>query len=724
MLYSFVGIMAIILHVIINYEYITGDRKENDKEFRTYLGVVLAYYVTDSAWGAFHHMGIRSMLYADTVMYFILMAASTILWCRYVLKYLNIQKRIGNAMMIAGALFCIFEVTSLVINGFTPIYFTLEEDCTYHPELFRYISISLQVALFGLTAVHSATATRKRSDVSSRRVVIICLFCILMMGALIFQVNYSLFPMYTMGLIMGTCLLHVFVREDEKKEYRMQLQAGKDELRENNDIIANAGYGIWKIQMSEDGHNTMEVNDKLKEIFGIMGMDLSPEQLYRFYHDRLQEDVHTIESEDYTSMKSGELKARILTWQHPTKGNVYLHAGGSSYTTYEGKSLISGFCGDVTTQRKHEIRASLIIDTLARSYEFLNYIRMKTRTFITTSNTLYNDNDDISEGDVLKAIRFACEQRISPSFRKDMEAFSDLSTIDVRMEHRNVMINQFKDMNGVWHEWSYIVADRNEDGSIKHLIWALRRIEDEKQAEIRKQQIINDNIAANKAKTMFLQNMSHEIRTPLNTMFGFSQLLGLPDGSWTEDEKEQYNKYIFNSYNMLDMLIGDIIDIADSEHGNYRIEMAETDVNSVCRNALVSVEYRKPADVRMYFTSDLEDGYVIVSDGKRIQQVLINYLTNACKHTRQGEIHLHCSKSENPGKLTFSVTDTGIGIPPEKSEMIFNRFAKLDQFVPGSGLGLNICLMIADKLDGKVYLDKEYSGGARFVFVVNDNGAS
>lgn len=245
-------------------------------------------------------------------------------------------------------------------------------------------------------------------------------------------------------------------------------------------------------------------------------------------------------------------------------------------------------------------------------------------------------------------------------------------------------------------------------------------ITEQKDKEIRTQQMLDDNIAANKTKTQFLQNMSHEIRTPLNAMFGFAQLLSLPEGSWTEEERQEYSAHIFNSYNMLDMLIGDIIDVADSEHGNYRIEVTDVNVNEICRNALMSVEYRKPMEVEMYYTSDVPDTHIIKSDGRRIQQVLINYLTNACKYTQTGHIHMHCSTSENPGKLTFSVTDTGKGVPADKADIIFNRFTKLNQFVQGSGLGLNICQMVATKLGGDVYLDKSYTDGARFVFVIDN----
>ncbi|MDO4215919.1 MAG: PAS domain-containing sensor histidine kinase [Bacteroidales bacterium] len=236
--------------------------------------------------------------------------------------------------------------------------------------------------------------------------------------------------------------------------------------------------------------------------------------------------------------------------------------------------------------------------------------------------------------------------------------------------------------------------------------------------QIKREQELRDSIEANKSKTRFLQNMSHEIRTPLNAMFGFSQLLGMPDGCWTDEEKENYNTYIYNSYNMMDMLISDILDIADSDHGNYQIHESDVRVNHICQFAMMAVEFRRSSAVEMKFTSDVDDDYTFKSDGRRIQQVLVNYLTNACKNTQQGEIILNVSTTERPGRLTLSVTDTGIGVPPEKAEQIFGRFTKLDRHAQGSGLGLNICHTIATKMGGEVYLDTCYTKGARFVFVI------
>ena len=224
--------------------------------------------------------------------------------------------------------------------------------------------------------------------------------------------------------------------------------------------------------------------------------------------------------------------------------------------------------------------------------------------------------------------------------------------------------------------------------------------------------------AANKAKSIFLQNMSHEIRTPLNSIVGFSQLITSPDTNLSQEERQDFCHLIQHNSDLLLTLVGDILSAAELESNRYTMKIAPHNCNKLCREAITTVEHRKPEGVKLYYTSEVDDCYELSTDGQRVCQILINFLTNAEKHTTQGEIHLHCSLTENPGYVTFSVTDTGTGIPPEYSETIFERFEKADNFGQGTGLGLNICCLIAERLKGKVLLDKEYKEGARFVFIL------
>lgn len=223
---------------------------------------------------------------------------------------------------------------------------------------------------------------------------------------------------------------------------------------------------------------------------------------------------------------------------------------------------------------------------------------------------------------------------------------------------------------------------------------------------------------ANQMKSAFIQNMSHEIRTPLNSIIGFSQLLGMPDGLLAPEEKEEYLGYVLNNSHLLTMMINDMIGLSDMENGRYTVEMAPTDLNEMTLQSIKTVENRLPGGSRIVLQSGIDEDSRYVTDGMRVQQILINFLTNACKNTTGGDIVLTSSLVENPGYITFSVSDKGPGVPPDKAEAIFDRFVKLDSNKQGAGLGLSICRMMAQQLGGKVWLDTSYTEGARFVLTI------
>jgi len=220
---------------------------------------------------------------------------------------------------------------------------------------------------------------------------------------------------------------------------------------------------------------------------------------------------------------------------------------------------------------------------------------------------------------------------------------------------------------------------------------------------------------ADAAKTRFVQNMSHEVRTPLNAIVGFSQLLSLPDGSFPEEEKQEFAGHIVNNTKMLTMLLDDILHVSAMDSGNYRITYEDGEMHYMAQAAISSAEHRLKPGVRMYYDPETTEPHTFITDPHRVQQILINLLTNACKHTTEGEIRLTSSLTQNPGYVTYAIEDTGSGIPPEQADTIFERFTKLNDFVQGMGLGLSICRDIAQRMNARVYLDTTYTGGARFV---------
>lgn len=220
---------------------------------------------------------------------------------------------------------------------------------------------------------------------------------------------------------------------------------------------------------------------------------------------------------------------------------------------------------------------------------------------------------------------------------------------------------------------------------------------------------------SNWLKTMFIQNMSHEIRTPLNSIVGFSGVL-----VDMLDEKEDIGQYVAlieSNSKLLLKLVGDILDISilDSE---VEIKHNAVDVNACCQASIDAAGASFDPGVKLIFEPACDE-LIINSNYSYIVQVLDNLLGNASKFTHVGSVTLTYEVKKEDNQLIFTVTDTGIGIPVEEQERVFERFVKLDNFSQGAGLGLSICRIVAERLVGYLRIDKGYTQGTRVIFCVS-----
>ena len=215
-------------------------------------------------------------------------------------------------------------------------------------------------------------------------------------------------------------------------------------------------------------------------------------------------------------------------------------------------------------------------------------------------------------------------------------------------------------------------------------------------------------------KSAFLANMSHEIRTPLNAIVGFSSLMQSEELS--QEERAEYCDIVVNNSEMLLTLLNDILDISSLECGKIRFNYASEEIVQICQHALMTTAHTRQEGVEGRFECAV-DSFMLTTDAHRLSQILINLLTNAGKFTSEGSITLGVENDKEHGEVLFSVTDTGPGIPPDKQEMVFNRFEKLEgNKKKGTGLGLAICRQIAVIIGGRIWVDPTYTGGARFIF--------
>jgi signal transduction histidine kinase len=215
---------------------------------------------------------------------------------------------------------------------------------------------------------------------------------------------------------------------------------------------------------------------------------------------------------------------------------------------------------------------------------------------------------------------------------------------------------------------------------------------------------------SDKLKSSFLANISHEIRTPLNIILGFSDML-----SETTDVKEraELNQVIRQNSEIMLKMVNNIVDFSRIEANSLKLNVSLINVKDVICEVEKELSYEKSDAVDLVIENT--DKF-IYADKERFYQIIYNLLENALKFTEKGKVHLQCVADEE--LLKFKVTDTGIGIPEESTQKIFDRFYKIDKFKPGFGLGLSLSKTIANLMGGDITVVSEPGKGSTFEFML------
>jgi len=251
MTYSIIGILAGIILVITNRDvlWLKGSPESAQilRKYRSFLFAVLAYYITDALWGILDVHHLTSLLFLDTTLYFAAMAVLVLLWTRYVIAYLEGNTSFDTMLWYGGWAFFGFELIVIISNLFYPVMFWFDESGTYHTAVLRHATLYVQILMFLLTSLYTFGITLKTRGEVWRRNLAIGLFGVSMIALIVLQLLYPLWPFYAMGCMVGTCLLHSFVVEDEKAENRNELeealrreQSQKEELARNREVLQTA----------------------------------------------------------------------------------------------------------------------------------------------------------------------------------------------------------------------------------------------------------------------------------------------------------------------------------------------------------------------------------------------------------------------------------------------------------------------------------------------------
>jgi len=276
-----------------------------------------------------------------------------------------------------------------------------------------------------------------------------------------------------------------------------------------------------------------------------------------------------------------------------------------------------------------------------------------------------------------------------------------------------------KDESVIWGSATISII-RNNNDEVQYFLAMIEDITLRKEAEAELIAAKEKAEESDRLKTAFLHNVSHEIRTPMNAIIGFSALLNEPDTP--EADRRQFIEIIFQSGSQLLSIINDIVDIANIESGQVKLNIKEMNLNSSLRILDEQFSYKEKADVISInlHTGLPDEKALIITDGTKIIQVLSNLINNATKFTQKGRIDFGYSLKD--GNLEFFVKDTGIGIPPEHHDKIFERFFQVDHLISrkfgGTGLGLSICKAYVELLGGKIWLSSNPGKGTDFRFTI------
>ena len=234
MSYSSTSILALAIHFLINHNLLKKDMSKDaipaQKSYRSFLFSITAYYVTDAIWGLLYERHWLGLTFLDTQLYFVAMAFTVLMWTKFAVDYLRENGSFGKVLLVTGQLIFAFQLILALATFVRPIMFYFDEKGVYHAGIGRYITLAAQIVMFVMTAIYAASVSQKSTGMKKARYRIIGMFSVTMAVFDVLQACYSLLPMYAIGCLLGTCLLNSFVLENEKEEYRDDLE---EKLRES-----------------------------------------------------------------------------------------------------------------------------------------------------------------------------------------------------------------------------------------------------------------------------------------------------------------------------------------------------------------------------------------------------------------------------------------------------------------------------------------------------------
>ena len=749
MYYSAIGILAVLILFIVNQDILrlrASLHKPAWKMYRRFLYAVLIYYVTDILWGIFEDRKLAALLFADTTVYFIAMAAGVLYWVGFTVTYTEEKNPFERFLRIAGDILAALITVIAVVNIFRPLLFTVSAECVYEALPFRYAILGAQILLLLLISVYAFLLMRRQDadSVKRQRFLILAAFGLVMALFLTIQLWFPYLPLYTIAYMLATSMLHSFVVNDEKEEYRRS-RAEAEKITELKNTITSLLDNMPALTFTKDAET---------------GVYLACNQAFAEYaHRATPEDVagltdaEIFDAETAKHFVEDDRMALSISKPYVFYEDVPDAAGNRrqfqttklKYTDDTGRVCLLGMCEDVTdmmriqhenamTQEAYENAVSSgvmynhIAQTLARDYTDMFYVNTDTEEFIE-----YRRGEG---GSLLSEVRRGwhffsdCVGEMRETvYEDDREAFRQAMTrkkLMKALDLKDTFIMTYRQLEEGSPVYVNMKVSRMENDR-QFIIIGITNVDAEMRDAMAKSEVLAEALAAaeeaNTARSSFLSNMSHEIRTPMNAIIGLDTL-ALKKDNLDAQTREYLEKIGVSARHLLD-IINDILDMSRIESGHIALRKDEFRLSAL----LDSVSEQAAAqcgDKGIHFECRRAEGtaeYLLGDDGK-IREVLNNILSNAIKFTDAGgSVTLTAEQTaafEDQATLRFCVRDTGIGMETAYVPLAFDAFSQEDSShktrYGGTGLGLAITKRIVEILNGSISIESEKGKGTA-VFV-------
>ena len=401
MYYSSIGILALIILFINNFNILirtsTQSLSHSHKAYKIFLLWVAVFYISDIIWGPLYYFRIGNIAFAETSLFFVTMALSVLFWTKYVIKYLNEDNKISAFLKFAGWFFLIFQIIVLIINLFVPIAFWFDENGEYHTGIARNLNLFVQIVMFFIVAFSMIRSIFNSHGNTKRRHRAIAVFCITMIFFISLQIKYPFMPFYSIGYMLGTCMLQTFVLEDENEARREQLESmiqveklqemelgktrqmaysdpltgvknkmayiedvGGVEQRIKDDFLKNFGLVVFDLndlKMVNDTQGHDAGDQYIKSASSLICNFFKHSPVYRIGGD---EFVAFLSGEDYNNRDSILVSFNNVIEENLKKGGIVIAFGFADYATLPEKGFMRLFehADKLMYQRKQELKAA------------------------------------------------------------------------------------------------------------------------------------------------------------------------------------------------------------------------------------------------------------------------------------------------------------------------------------------------------------------------------